>query len=147
MAALAVGFGVYVCERGSANVNVVPKWRIFPEQGIGLLGSLGYSLPTFLHAYSFVLLSAAVFTPFLVRPLLPCGMWLAIEALLELGQHERLAPWYALGIPGRLEGFQAVRSARHYFLHGTFDLCDLAAAFLGVALAYLTLRLASRRPR
>jgi len=73
---LAIGIMVYALDRAGA-VYFLPDWTAAPT-GTAIFGPLGDHLPTFLHPLVFILITAAVFRPWL--RLLPaiCATWFAI---------------------------------------------------------------------
>ena len=134
--AISTGVLIYLLDRSPTSVFFLPAlWHgrhvaWFPLGGV---------LPEFLHVFAFILLTAAV-VPGPPRPIAICGVWLAIEALFEIGQHPGLAPAIAAALPGWLEQIPVLDRSASYFLHGTFDWGDLVAIALGVLTAYAVIK-------
>jgi hypothetical protein len=101
--------------------------------------ALSLVAPSFIHVVAMVLLLAAVLSPTRRGAIGLCTSWVGINWLFELGQHRAwsadLAAWLASACG---ESFACERSSQ-YFLHGTFDAFDLAAAGIGGLVAWIAL--------
>lgn len=133
-AVLIAGSLVYVLDRPPGSTAFFGNvGQIFP----GIFGSLGQSLPSFAHAFSFSILTVLLLGGGKRAGLLACLGWFAIECFFEAGQHSAIAD----GVFGRLpEWTQALPFAdrfANYFLMGTFDIGDLIAAASGAAAAFV----------
>jgi hypothetical protein len=108
-----------------------------------IFGFWGNWLPDFIHAFSFILITAGIVSCGKRGYLLISITWLLIECAFELGQRYSSLPlklipaWFAR-IP-ILEAFQ------DFFSMGTFDYYDLIAIFLGTAAAYIVLLITMER--
>lgn len=129
-AALALGLLVYWTERPA------PHW----------LGSLGGWLPSFVHTLAFSLFTAALLAPRRGSELGACAFWFAVNLLFEAGQHPQVREPLAETLRRALGTGPAARPLENYFLRGTFDAGDVAAAALcAVAAALLLSRLRQAR--
>ena len=63
--------------------------------------------------------------------------WLLIDCAFELGQN--FNSWPLKIIPDWVLGIPFLENSKNYFMHGTFDLTDMIAIFIGVTMAYLFL--------
>ncbi len=129
LASLSLGTLVYLTRPAGA-LFLIPNLK---ESLPPLFGPLSGSLPSFMHALGFTLLSTLALGVSRRTALFSAALWLALETTFEVGQRpiitaqlERLG----LGLP--------------YFHYGTFDLFDLTACFAGVALALVILRTAHK---
>lgn len=103
-----------------------------------------YSLPSFLHAYAFILLTNLVINSSANGLRVICIVWIVIELLFEVGQHPDavlMAGYYLPEWFQHLFGWDVVTG---YFVFGHFDVMDMAFVLLGAYAAYLTV-LISRR--
>ena len=108
-----------------------------------LFGSIGNSLPAFIHVFSFILITAGLATSRKRGYLIICLCWFVVDSVFELGQHFktlslRLIPDWFAGIP-------YLENTENYFLQGTFDFRDLAAITLGITAAYAILLTTTER--
>jgi hypothetical protein len=150
---LLIGMGVllfggvsYFIDR-PPNRTYVLTWLPIWLSGYGALPRLpspvGSSLPTFVHALSFSMITAS-----LCRPSAPfyaaiCLVWFCVNVTFEIGQ----GPGRSITqmIPMSLDGVPFLGYVRRYFLLGTFDPLDLLAAFWGSATALPLLLLTHNR--
>lgn len=113
--------------------NILPK----------LFGSIGNSLPAFIHAFSFILITAGLATSRKRGYLIICLFWFAVDSVFELGQHFKTLPLRL--IPDWFAGIPYLENTENYFLQGTFDFLDLAAITFGIATAYAILLTTTER--
>ena len=135
---LATGIMVYALDRAGA-VYFLPDWTAAPT-GTAIFGPLGDHLPTFLHPLVFILITAAVFRPWL--RLLPaiCAAWFAIECLFELGQMAPFDSRIAAAVPSWFDSVPVLRITADYFTRGTYDPLDILSIGLGTVIAYPIVR-------
>jgi hypothetical protein len=108
-----------------------------------LLSALANPLPSFLHVFSFSLLTAALFPPTGKAMLLSCSFWTAVNLIFELGQHYGKA---AAGmVPSWFQGIPFLENTAGFFRHGVFDVSDMAAMAAAGVTAYFVLKLCKRR--
>ena len=98
-------------------------------------------LPTFLHIYAFILLTALVWGIKRKTVLFSGLLWLLIEVLFELGQSPLVAPSVTARIPDWFSEISVLENLGAYFTRGTFDPLDLVAALAGCLSAWLTYEL------
>jgi len=140
--AILVGSAIYLTQRSPDQTYVfilLPKWfsgyRALPRLPIALSGSL----PTFMHALSFSIITGSLFRPRTSTYAGVCILWFLIELAFELGQGP--GRWIAYSMPTWMDGLSVIRE---YFIFGTFDLLDILSAFLGSIAAFLLLILTRR---
>ena len=125
-----------------SNALNVSLYKTLPN----LFGSIGNSLPAFIHVFSFILITAGLTASRKRDYLIICLFWFTVDSAFELGQHfktlsSRLIPDWFAGIP-------YLENTENYFLKGTFDFHDLAAITFGIIAAYaMLLTTAERRQR
>jgi hypothetical protein len=136
--ALGVGALVYWTDRDPGSASLIPGVAMLA--GLHLFGALGGWLPSFVHPLAFSLFSAALLAPRLRWEYCACAFWFAVNAAFEIGQHPQVRGPLADAIRLGLGHGPVARAFENYFLRGTFDFGDLAAAALGAALAAGILR-------
>ncbi len=102
------------------------------------------SLPTFLHAGAFALLTSVVGTMSARGRAWTCASWVGIDALFEVGQHAALGPTLAVQLEYWCGAMNACTRAGRFFAQGTYDPADVVAGVLGGLAAYGLLRLVPR---
>ena len=137
---LAVGIAVYLFDRQPANVYFIPDWIANLIHISPIFGSIGNYLPTFIHVYAFIILSALVLQPTRKQLFMVCTFWFVIDCLFELGQMTSVSESVLNFIPGWFSNIPFLENTASYFLNGTFDILDLASITLGTIAAYLTIR-------
>ena len=110
-----------------------------------LFGSIGNSLPAFLHVFSFILITAGLIFCNKRGYLIICLSWLLVDSAFEVGQ--KFTTWFTSIIPGWFAGIPFLENAENYFLKGTFDFLDLAAIAFGTVIAYFVLLTTNKRKR
>jgi hypothetical protein len=94
------------------------------------------SIPTFAHTAAFILLMMALLKTRPRRAAVICTLWLLLEALFEVGQHEAVSASFAAAVPDWWEELPGLQGTRGYFLRGTFDPLDLVSIGFGGLVAY-----------
>jgi hypothetical protein len=102
-----------------------------------LFQKLGYSLPTFVHVFSFSLITAGLIASRKQGYAMACLFWLGINVLFELGQ--KFDSWVIQFIPGWFSNVSFLKNTKIYFLKGRFDYLDLFSITLGALVAYIFL--------
>lgn len=135
---LFVGILVYVLDR-AGTAYFLPTW-LTRDGGPAVFGALGAHLPTFVHSFAFVLITAAVLLPW--PRLLPaiCTGWFALECAFEFGQRAPLGERIASMMPAWFAGLPVLEATPAYFARGTFDPLDILSIGLGVIGGYLVVR-------
>lgn len=102
-----------------------------------LFGPMGHVLPSFIHVFSFSLMTAGLICSRRRDYLMICSGWFLIDSVFEVGQG--FGEFSARILPSWLEGIPVLESSKNYFLQGTFDPIDLIGTALGAVTAYLIL--------
>lgn len=136
--ALCFGVLVYVFDRQAEFVYFLPGWMsLYCEQCV-FFGSIGNYLPTFIHVYVFILLTAVIAVPYIVRLITVCLAWLVIDSIFEIAQLNLIAKWIGSHTPTWFNNIPFLENTTSYFLLGTFDVLDLVSIVVGAITAYLT---------
>lgn len=141
--ALAAGCLVYLTDRGL--VPTASMSLIAALAGSIAFGALGLWLPSFVHAFSFSLFSAAALPSCAWPRYGVCLAWGVLNVAFEVGQHASLSTGLAAFVQGHLGAMPLAPTLALYFVHGTFDWGDIAAALLGALVAGAGLRFLPRR--
>jgi hypothetical protein len=134
-----LGALVYLFDRSGSDIYFIPEWWRLADGTPALFGALGYSLPSFAHAYCFILLINVLLIPWQIPPWTICIGWFAVEAVCELAQMNPVAGQIVLILPDWFSDWPILQNVPLYFLHGRFDPLDLALAGVGSVAAYLTI--------
>lgn len=142
--ALSLGVMFYALERRHDYVYFL-SWFAQPyDLSPGFWGGIGESLPSFVHVYAFILLTAVVTAPPVTRLILLCLAWFSLDTLLEIAQIHSIAIWIARHTPAWFSGIPFLENTTWYFLSGTFDIRDLLSIGVGTLAAYLTVYMTHR---
>ena len=151
VAMLAMGLAVYVLDRAPGSAMAWPAaWSIGPAAdtpavaGAGKwLGVVTGSLPSFVHAFAFALLSALLLPRTRSWAAAACAAWALIDTVFEVFQHPVLsahaARWLQDLVLGTALQWSADKTAR-YLVSGRFDPFDVLAGALGALAAYAVCR-------
>ena len=131
--AIAVGLLVYLADREPSRAALIPTVALLT--GSNVFGLLGGWLPSFVHTFAFSLFTAAALPERAAPRYGACVAWFAVNLAFEIGQHLQVSVRLAKALQGGLGALPFSRSLANYFLHGTFDPGDIAAALLGALAA------------
>lgn len=140
ISALCIGVMVYVLDRQPSSIYFLPEWLSLHSDTNNYLGSIGNYLPTFIHVYVFILLTAVVYDPFNKRLTGICAFWFLLDSLFEICQINLIAQSIAILIPVWISNVPILDNTANYFLMGAFDVLDLFSIALGTVTAYLTIK-------
>jgi len=143
--ALLIGSTVYMIDRPSDQTYFIaqsPLTISLYNNIPNLFGIIGYSLPAFLHVFSFILITAGLIFWNKRAYLIICVFWFSVDSAFELGQKfndvtSHIIPHWFAGIP-------FLENTKSYFLHGTFDVVDLAAVAFGTMVAYFVVSITGK---
>ena len=135
----ALGVIVYLTDRNTSHSTLIPS--VVWLAGYNLFGMLGGWLPSFVHTFTFSLFTVAVLPERSEPRYGVCFAWFAVNAAFEVGQHPQLSRHLEVFLKGNLELLPLTRALANYFVRGTFDLGDIAAALVGALAAGFVLRL------
>jgi hypothetical protein len=108
-----------------------------------LFGFIGNSLPSFVHVFSFILITAGLLHCQKRGCIFICSCWFLTDLLFELGQ--KFKALSLAMVPDWFSEIFFLENSKNYFLSGTFDLNDLTAIVLGTILAYFALSITIKR--
>lgn len=135
---LGLGVLVYLIDRPADLIYFLPDSQPFFTGYRTGFGSLGQHLPTFLHTFSFSLITAGVLA---CRSRLGIGLvgmtWFLINLLFELGQSPDYSSWLVQYIPAWFEGMIVLENTASYLQLGTYDPRDVVSIGIGALLAFL----------
>ena len=130
---LAVGVLLYLSDRQTSRALLIPA--VQGLTGLHLFGAAGHWLPSFVHTFSFSLFTATALGPGSVPRHGACASWCLVNVAFEFGQHAQLKAHWADALQGGWAATPWVRPLAQYFLRGTFDVADVAAALTGAMAA------------
>ena len=142
---LLVGVFVYLLDRQADSVYFMAHWMAWGENSGPFFGAIGNHLPTFVHVYAFILLTAIFVKQPRVYALPICLFWFTIDSLFEVAQITTFAQWIAQHIPYWVHKIPFLENTSHYFLSGTFDMLDILSIMAGTLAAYLTIIINTQR--
>lgn len=139
-AVLLVGTLVYLIDRPPEHTYFVFKSavdiRLFKSLP-NLFGVIGNTLPSFVHVFVFILMTAGMIACRKRGYLIICLCWLTLDVTFEFGQ--KFNVFFSSLVPAWFSRFPFLENTTNYFSWGTFDQADIASAMIGSALAYLVL--------
>ena len=146
LSVLLLGTLVYVVDRPLVQTYFV--YKSFVNISLhntlpNLFGFIGNSLPSFVYAFSFILITAGLLQCQKRGCLIICVCWFLTDVIFELGQ--KFKALSSTMVPDWFSGILFLENSKNYFLSGTFDFNDLTAIALGSILAYLVLSITIKR--
>jgi len=144
--ALLLGAIFYYFFRSSGNIYFIEFLGLAPQLHITmppLLTGVGRCLPTFIHVFSFILLTAGFVAGSKKSYLIIALAWCAIDLLFEIGQG--FGREIMQIIPDWFSDIPFLENTRNYFMRGSFDWYDLVSIAIGSLAAYFILRLTNRK--
>jgi hypothetical protein len=138
MAGLLSGLLVYLVDRSpdqtyflySVPINISLN-KTLPT----LFGSLGNNLPSFIHTFSFILLTVGLMA-FQKNGIIIISLsWFFVDCVFEIGQ--KMKTLCSMIIPDWFAKIPFLENTENYFLQGTFDYSDLAAIAMGAVVAWI----------
>ena len=139
LASLTVGVLIYWIDRPGSILGANGLGMAYMEGDGRFFGAAGYSLPAFLHAFAFSLLTASLLPERRAIHAATCAGWLAVDSTFELLQHPELVPSDGQLLTTLGEYGPLGRVVSEHFRNGVFDTIDVACIILGALFAYATL--------
>lgn len=102
-----------------------------------ILVALANSLPTFIHVFAFILMTASLIAGQKRGYIAVCLAWFAVDFIFELGQG--FGDMLISFIPDWFSNFLFFENTKDYLQHGRFDYLDLISIAIGALTAYLFL--------
>jgi hypothetical protein len=137
---LLLGTLIYVVDRPPNQTYFVYKsfvnislHNILPN----LFGFVGNSLPSFVHVFSFIFITAGLLQCQKKGYIIICSSCFLTDFIFELGQ--KFNSLFLKIIPSWFESIPLLENAKSYFFYGTFDFIDLFAITTGTVIAYFIL--------
>lgn len=143
--ALALGSTVYLLDRDWSSVSMLAPLSAWQPEPAGWFGSLGYTLPSFLHAYAFAALLILALRPSRLAPVTGALCWFLVAAALEFMQAEIFRNLVA-ETASRLSMVPLIAGIKDYAMNGSFDPGDVRATACGCIAAYTVTTFAETRP-
>ena len=146
LTALLLGTLVYLIDRSPDQTYFVHKSFVnisLHNTLPNLFGFIGNSLPSFIHAFSFILITAGLLHCQKRGCLIICACWFLTDVIFELGQ--KFKALSSTMVPDWFSGILFLENSKNYFLSGTFDFNDLTAIAFGTILAYFVLSITIKR--
>jgi hypothetical protein len=140
LVAMGLGGLVYLTDRDGVHAALIPAFA-----GSHLFGAVGLWLPSLVHSLAFSLFTAATLPVRSAWRFGACAAWFVIDAAFELGQHPAISHELGEAIASGIGPMALGRTLAHYFVSGSFDAADIAAAGCGALTAAAVLLLARRR--
>ncbi|MFO7885763.1 MAG: hypothetical protein R6U68_13175 [Desulfobacteraceae bacterium] len=138
--ALCTGALIYLVGRPPESTYFVDQFFYkFTLYGIipNIFGSAHNNLASFLHVFSFVMISAGISADSKTGYLMTALGWAAVNTAFEVGQYFDTAA--AAMVPAWFENYPLLEAVDKYFTAGCFDIFDIAAVFAGAAAGFFVL--------
>ena len=136
---LVVGVLPYLTDRSASPTLLIPAVQGLAS--VNLFGTVGQWLPSFAHTLGFSLFTAAALGPVAAPRHGACAAWCFINVAFEFEQHAQFKTHLADAVQGGWGSTPWSRPLAQYFLRGTFDMADVAAAVAGALAAAAVLSL------
>lgn len=139
---LIIGSFVYLSDRPPESTWFVNEFLYSVGQSIhstfpDVFGSLNKSMASFLHTFSFSMITGAFIGESKRGCLVAAMFWAVVNILFEIGQYfDSIAVTL---IPDWFEQYELLKTVDNYFIAGCFDFWDIAAIFAGGLFGYLML--------
>jgi len=143
--ALLIGVFAYLLDRQHGSVYFMSSWMVLGDNMNPYFGTIGDQLPTFVHVYTFILLTMAIISTSRDYVFPVCVFWLIIDSFFEIAQIDFIAQWITMHVPEWFHGIPFLENTAAYFLTGTFDILDLCSIAAGTLAAYLTIVISTQR--
>lgn len=141
---LAIGVFVYLLDRPSTSIYLVPDSWEWGNRIPPVFGRIGDYLPTFAHTFAFILFSSAILEPWKWSAVTACAGWCTIGSLFEIAQQDAWALVIAARVPVWFDDWPLLDNVADYFIAGHFDVRDLASIGIATVCAFFTIRLSHR---
>lgn len=144
--ALVLGALVYLTDRSPGSVYFMSggmmRLSMYTE-GHRIFGILGNHLPSFIHVFSFSLLTMGLMKKKHANAFYACLFWFAVNTLFELGQ---AFPVQASALcPDWFSVLPYLENTGSYFRNGTFDPWDIVSFSAGALGAWAVYRSLKKR--
>ncbi|MBF0468113.1 MAG: hypothetical protein HQK61_04395 [Desulfamplus sp.] len=142
IAGLSLGALIYFTDRSSASTWFVREFfndtgqmchYYFPD----LFGFMNKNLASFLHTFSFTMITGAFIAESKNGCLISALLWCSINVLFEAGQYFDAVAVKL--VPAWFEQYPFLKTVDDYFVAGSFDFWDLFAILAGALTGYLVL--------
>ena len=118
--ALVLAMAVYIFDRDWSTVRFLAPLSAFQPGIGGWFGSLGNTLPSFLHAYAFALLVILALRPYRHATTVGALGWLTVAGILELLQIDSFRE-FCDGVAGSISNLIWINGAGTCLVSGIFD--------------------------
>jgi hypothetical protein len=136
LAALGLGVLVYVVDR-PPGATALPESITLFQPTVRFFGTVGQSLPAFVHVFAFSVLTMALLGSRHRVAIAVCTGWFLVDTAFELGQHPTINAELAKLIPSWFEAIPILDRTDQLFRYGAFDPLDLLSIALGAFAAYV----------
>lgn len=145
---LLVGLFIYVFDRHFIPLFPIPNVIKLVEGTPQLFGSFSNFLPSFIHVFSFSLITASIIGCGKMSYLYVCMFWGMVNLLLELGQAPWIYEWIQPMISPWNDKNLIILYLDSYLKNGVFDILDVLSILFGALMAYKVLELSQsvKRP-
>jgi hypothetical protein len=128
---------VYLIDRPMNSIYFLAQLQISFYNHNSYFGFIGDHLPTFIHTFSFCLITVGILGCQKSGYLIIAIGWFLFNTLFELLQKYDTA--IVILIPNWFETIPVLENTKNYFINGTFDIFDVLSIAIGAILAVLVL--------
>ncbi|MEA1967414.1 MAG: hypothetical protein U9N77_04260 [Thermodesulfobacteriota bacterium] len=137
---LCFGTLIYLSDRSPDSTYFVKEFLSFLSfhgKHPDMFGFADRSLASFLHVFSFSMITAGIIAQSRKGYLVVTLGWAAVNFVCELGQY--FDTFAVRSVPAWFERYPLLETVDDYFVAGCFDCFDVAAIFAGGLAGYLVL--------
>lgn len=142
--AIAIGILVYLLDRSPEQVYFIPDGFNPFSAPVGLFGVMGYSLPSFVHVFSMILITGGILSSRETECFVISVGWLFVEVGFEVGQVHSISYEITQSVPAWVSSAPILEAQQAFFINGTFDSYDILAIAFGAIAAYTIMRISLR---
>lgn len=106
-------------------------------------GLIWNSFPSFVHVFSFSMITASLFKDSRFMYFVVCTIWLMINCMFELSQKYKA---FAMGIiPSWFESMPYLENTKNFISYGTYDINDIFSMLAGAFTAFCVMIITAQR--
>jgi len=144
LSSLILGTLVYITDRNPDTVYFLSENLSLFQTRSGTFGPFGDHLPTFLHCFALILMTAAVLGSQRISAIKVSLAWMFIDSTFEIAQAQAISKLITTYIPSWFGSTPILENTQAYLIYGKFDVIDLISIMVGGIAACVLIQLTKR---